>query len=557
MPSPTAPQGYLILAAGVCSPELWGDLGSISTACIPVGGKPSIHQHIENLDPASKVWVYRDHSARHLEVLDGDRESPVSWIAGSSSLSLAEAVREALTSISDGEYAVTQLACLSILFGDTFVEEQLQGDSIGVAVGPDPERWMFVGRGTDGELRFGLSDQTDGEGHGVVCGAFSISDIGLFLDLLTASILINAQTAFWESWRLYDLALGHSVRLTKVNTWLDIGHIDTFFQSRRSFMRGRVFNVITQSKGRSSIIKSSSDQRKIVAESEWLRSIPSTLQHLIPRQFEAISPADEAQAGYEAEFIANVTLAEAWTCGQLDLGYWRPAVDRLSDVLEILRQSDAYRPPADLILKAQRSMFAEKVVERLDQLSRQASWVGALERQCFVNSRPCVGLATAVQAIHEVTSSILDEDRWSVIHGDFFFGNIIYDRRADRLVLIDPRGSFLFPGVGGDPLYDVCKLSHSIQGEYDFLAADQFRVSLRGNDVTLDVGQSDHSRTTQEFLSGWLTEQMAQVHIDSCALGILEGGVLLSVAVLHHESPSRQIALVARGLQRIAESIDA
>ena len=66
----------------------------------------------------------------------------------------------------------------------------------------------------------------------------------------------------------------------------------------------------------------------------------------------------------------------------------------------------------------------------------------------------------------------------SFIHGDFCFSNILFKNIGEKtsVKLIDPRGSFGKFLNMGDMYYDLAKLRHSLNGAYEYIIYDKFKI---------------------------------------------------------------------------------
>jgi hypothetical protein len=56
--------------------------------------------------------------------------------------------------------------------------------------------------------------------------------------------------------------------------------------------------------------------------------------------------------------------------------------------------------------------------------------------------------------------------------------NILFDRASRTMKLIDPKGARTEEELWTDPYYDLCKLSHSVLGLYDFFNSGMYELSL-------------------------------------------------------------------------------
>jgi len=80
-------------------------------------------------------------------------------------------------------------------------------------------------------------------------------------------------------------------------------------------------------------------------------------------------------------------------------------------------------------------------------------------------------------------------------HGDPCFSNVLYDQQRYLLQLIDPRGATTEEALWTHPLYDLCKLSHSALGDYDFINNSLYRIGFDDhNALLLHLEHSNHAR---------------------------------------------------------------
>lgn len=117
------------------------------------------------------------------------------------------------------------------------------------------------------------------------------------------------------------------------------------------------------------------------------------------------------------------------------------------------------------------------------------------------------------------------------IHGDFHFGNIIYDATVNKVKTIDPRGKW--NGVNttsGNIIYDMAKLYQSVYAEYAWIEAGEpvnhqsKKVVLRAIDkhIGIIMGRTEDGDKR--------IEQIKQLSV-----------ILLASAIpLHSDSPARQ-----------------
>ena len=137
----------------------------------------------------------------------------------------------------------------------------------------------------------------------------------------------------------------------------------------------------------------------------------------------------------------------------------------------------------------------------------------------------------------------------TLMHGDLCFSNILYNSRAERVRLIDPRGGVEegAPGIFGDFRYDVAKLAHSIVGRYDLIMTGRYTLTrdLSGGYV---LGFPDDAE--RDWLEDAFAEKvLARLGLEPRVVWAVMITLFLSMLPLHADGPERQTAFVANALR--------
>jgi thiamine kinase-like enzyme len=80
--------------------------------------------------------------------------------------------------------------------------------------------------------------------------------------------------------------------------------------------------------------------------------------------------------------------------------------------------------------------------------------------------------------------------KFTVIHGDPTFSNMLINNSTNDVKLIDPRGYFYKTEIYGDPLYDYAKLYYSMAGNYDQFNRRNFTISINENEVKMQIASN-------------------------------------------------------------------
>lgn len=429
---------------------------------------------------------------------------------------------------------------LRILFGDTFVQvadcDLLRQDVVAVSQTETNHIWTFFDEG-DG---FSPNLPQDCQQAMAVCGYFSFSDVSKLRLALEDG---GGVSGFLNH---YD----HSVGLTRLRPteWLDLGHLTNYYRSRKHLLVSRAFNSI-EVEGEV-LRKKSFGHDKLLAEAEWYRNLPPRLSLHAPRYLGCELGKDQVATWYEVEYLYMPSFSDLFTFGNLPAQTWRKLFRASGDLLSAMGDVK----PAQLFSVADCREFHEDLYERktrtrLASFLRQHSYED--EQSFQIDGIAYPSLWDVVETVLPALKPVVPE-QISFWHGDFFFGNMLYDTRAERVMLVDPRGLVADrSGIWGSTFYDMAKLAHSVLGFYDSIIANRYDLKLNSpTDIELRVYNCPDVHAIQAMFS---EEIMGRFQIERRE--ILAACVLLflSMLPLHAEAPGRQHALLASGLKLYKE----
>ncbi|KXK25801.1 MAG: hypothetical protein TR69_WS6001001407 [candidate division WS6 bacterium OLB20] len=134
-----------------------------------------------------------------------------------------------------------------------------------------------------------------------------------------------------------------------------------------------------------------------------------------------------------------------------------------------------------------------------------------------------------------------DQEQVSVIgHGDLFFANILYYKETGLMKFIDVKGALTEEDMWTDPYYDLAKMSHSVNGNYDFITSDLFDLMMTEDcRLTLRILKKD----TADY-SAMFRQRLEQAGYDYMLVRLFEASLFLSMLPLHIDHPRRVIAFI-------------
>ena len=515
----------LITSGAYVGDEMQAEFGRIPPAFLPIGSLYLVQHQLRYLRDRGNKFISLpadfELSEPQRRLLENEQ---VSVIRVDPEKSLGMSVFQAILEIGPG-------CPLEIIHGDTLVVSppSPQADSVSVDSATEQYKWGLVS--TSGDRVTEVYDAGAGENltedSQILSGYFFFEETWEFLRCLMSRDFRFVRAINEYAQRRKILAQ------TKMRT-LDCGHLKTLYASRRQLAATRHFNSLGIDDY--FVRKRSSDHRKIDAEANWLRSVPSELQPFTARLIE--DDQGKSPGEYCTLYSSYPTVAELYLAQSSRL-VWRRVLDSCLDFLD-----RAYRHTAlDRV-----SPFKWLVIDKLhERLQEYPGFLPSMREPLRINGEDVGSLESILDHLEAVVS-MAPELPSCVMHGDFCFSNILFDLRADRIVLIDPRGL-----VGdettlyGDVRYDIAKLGHSILGRYDQIMGEHLVAEQPGNaSFELQV-PNDPLRDWLE--AQFLASQIAEVPFNAATIQAAIVSLFLSMIPLHQESQSRQATLFANALR--------
>lgn len=541
----------VVLPAAILAPlELQAEFGEVPSGMVPLDSRPVLLHVAEAYRARGYDIVVAVHDrADVIESYFAHRpELGVRAVGIGRTTSIAETVLRALRRV---PHEVDQLI---VNFADTLLVDDLgPGNVIAYQEQADTYRWTTFrtdAAGTIKSVRERFSDKGSDDAK-VLVGVFAVEQVDLFVEELETALaeIEPVLDPFWTALRRhFNAAAPERRRLHAAEQWYDVGHLDTYYATRRDyFLNSRSFNSVQVDTSRGVIRKSSDNVDKFTDEVRWYLHLPRGLRHVAPRVFDhdlSVRPP-----WVEMEFYGYPTLNDAYLVGQWDGGLWRQVLRAVGGLLDSFAVHQDEHSGADQLSRARLAMYETKTLERLQPVLTDPAFAPFVA-DVVVNGDRLLGLRDVTSRLPELLrdSGALDNRPFTVMHGDLCLSNILYDRRNSIVRVVDPRGSFGLPGVYGDQLYDLAKLAHSLEGDYDLLVNGLFDATWNADGFELRPHLEPRHKRVKRLFDEWLADRVGTA---LPAVRLVEGLLFLSMVPLHADRPASQQAFVARGLQLV------
>jgi hypothetical protein len=524
----------LVLASGRCDPELRAFSGAPTTVSLPVGTN-QVELWREWFSGRRIVVTFAPEEAARVEVLSL-RSPQIEFFEVNPALPIHEVIKAVID-------AKLLKGDLEIVYGDTFSDKsEFPTDTIRVSLSYESAKYQQVSS-VDGQISFpSFSSATTGQIVPNFIGHFRLSDCELFQVTPAVSSSKDSYesraTGLWRS--LEEYSRTKPLRLMEDSSWVDIGNISGLLQIKFSNQVGRAFNQFRVSEDKGWVRKTSElEAAKLESEIRWFQDASLRIDRPPLPKVRPIT------GGYEVEVIRGMSLADLLVAGEDSKAFWAGALLKLQS--EFLIPASRVHAPQDFNKSDWvQKVLVEKVASRFEQLDR--SLLEDLEVVESVNGVDVENINSVMSAYRDSVESLGPSSfsRPSLIHGDLCFSNIVR-KSSSEIFVIDPRGADSQFGSYGLIEYDLAKLRHSVRGNYELLNRELYHVELdRKTSVKFASNQTQEG--TRSFLNDKISEIESRLGLDTDVVQLIEVGLFLSMAPLHGESRSRQMAILLQAL---------
>jgi serine/threonine protein kinase len=536
--------------------ELRLDVGNVPTGMIPLDGKPMLEHLAEayaDFDVTRVVAVGESADSIRTYV---DR-SDYSWtvIDATSTSSLGETVHTALDSFNTDNLRGRSVY---VNFADTLISplRAVVDESVmSYKVRDRTYRWTTFD--VESEKIVNVTDKNKRADNGLkpcFTGQFGLVDAKEFYRTLQETpARSNADLDYFYRALLSYLDCT-DYELYQPDSWLDVGHLDTYHRAKKRFLNAREFNKI-ENHEKNLITKRSSDTETLINEIMWYRNLPAELQPYLPRIYD--SSTDLVDPYVKMEYIGYPSLSDLQLYGSHRQHIWDDVFHR---IFSMHREFQTFTADAneERVKNALEAMYLDKTRRRLTRLRGEDRFQSFLDADTIrVNGVDYPSVSEILKHLDEVVaeSDLLTRESLSIIHGDLCLPNILYDPRNEILKLIDPRGKFGELDIYGDPRYDLAKLRHSVVGHYEHLINGRFEATGVATDATLsyEIYTTSEQEQRENRFDMILTSE-TDANLETVKL--IEALLFLSMVPLHRDSSERQQCMLAQGIEKFSPFLE-
>ncbi len=318
----------------------------------------------------------------------------------------------------------------------------------------------------------------------------------------------------------------------------------------RQFITGgfdaRFFNILSGDDF--TVTKQSANKEKIKREFEYYQLLPDNMKmwYVMPFHY----TEDEQKASYMMERYHMTDIAIRYVHGAITVEEFRDILDKLFYFLKSRKEKEVSH---EIYVEKASELYLTKVTNRIEQLKQAASFEKI--NHMIQTGTEFDGIDDIVVWYKTIYDSIVSKKSFRNVlvvgHGDLCFSNILYNRDASLLKLIDQRGALTEEELYMNPYYDMAKLSHSICGYYDFFNSDLFEITIEDRlQYKLTVfGEAENDAYRTIF-----KEYLERYEVDYTLIRLYEASLFLSMLPLHMEREKKVFGFILNAIRILKET---
>ncbi|SJZ85148.1 hypothetical protein [Pantoea eucalypti] len=324
---------------------------------------------------------------------------------------------------------------------------------------------------------------------------------------------------------------------------LDLGKIREFLSFSSGSTATRHFNEVMIDTYY--YTKSSSDKRKMQAEYMFYSLVPERMKPWIIQPFNFKDEGGFASYKMLRYYLADSALQ--WVHGAFEPDTFAPFIERL---LFFISDRPMQACPKEQSAALAKNLFVTKLEKRVNEFLTMPE--GIRINQLASSTSPEIELSHLTNRYLKLFKRFeksFSFDYRVVGHGDPCFSNILYDQQRYLLKLIDPKGALSEEELWTHPLYDLCKISHSVMGDYDFINNGLYKVGFEdNNNLVLSFNHTNHLNLKPIFIN-----QVKAMGHDVRIVRLGEASLFLSMLPLHIDYPNKVLAFMLKARQILDE----
>tara|TARA_B100000029_G_scaffold167328_1_gene163508 strand:- start:3388 stop:5025 length:1638 start_codon:yes stop_codon:yes gene_type:complete len=534
----------LILSAGKIDRELTKIFGEIPSGLIPINGKPVIFKIIDKLlgEGIGNISITTGYKKEILEEIVNEQyknQCELEFVATDYKKPPGDSVKIAVQKCKENK--------LLVILGDTLIDNNLielvkkeKNFVLASEEFSDTKNWCVITKKDEKiDEIFDKRQLENKKKYHALVGCYFFNNVSLLKNILEE--LENSDRLEISS-IIKKIKEKEEFESVIAKKWLDVGHLENYFITKQFVLKTRYFNKLQFDNLGKNVIKTSTNNKKLIDEINWYKKIPKEIEELVPK----ISDSSVTNNPFiKLEYIKHPTLSELWLYGEFSVNVWKSIINELFNIIQKFKKFsyEVTKQEYDTIYFKKTCVRIEKLIESNNLFKKIFD-----ENFIIINNKKLRNWKLMKNEIEEKINSIFNKEDNCLLHGDLYFSNIIYDSENGIFKLIDPRGKW-GNSIAGDIKYDVAKIRHSIVGGFDTITNGLYSVKqLKNNEIEYKVFKSKNYEQISEELDVQIEKKWKLDDIK-----MIEGLLFISMLPLHSDNLERQLVFFCIGIERLNE----
>ena len=307
----------------------------------------------------------------------------------------------------------------------------------------------------------------------------------------------------------------------------------------------RAYNSLIVNKVNNSSIIKESKEKKLQDEIFYYRNLPEKLKIYFPRIIEENTSGTKPYK-LELEYYGYSNLGTHMMYNKFDKQEWSKILDF------IFKYIDNYKDVRKV--KSNKSDFRRMLINKTEEEYQKLVDTNLFFKKfskhetLHLNNKTLLNFKIIWNDIKKKLETINLEDYFYYFHGDLCFSNILFGKNplSDDVILkfVDPRGKYGLKNFYGDYYYDLAKLSHSVNGGYEYLIYDEFKLDIIKNKANLKYLNKNKDKVNKLFV-----QKLNDYKYDLEKINLIEGLIFIGMCARHYDSLKRQKAMYLIGIK--------
>jgi hypothetical protein len=296
---------------------------------------------------------------------------------------------------------------------------------------------------------------------------------------------------------------------------------------------------------KNTIKKKSTNKDKIFKEFSFYKNLPDEIKRYFPMVFN-IDNHKEVMS-YEMEYISKPNLSEIYLFSEIGPNAILRIINSVEMIFTTFYDKESKTLENASWLYSIKTQARQKNIEKIIEQEKYKFFREIYYDDFILNDNRLPSLKKTYDLLKNELINFEKKRPLHLGHGDLCFNNILVDPLYGTLNLIDPKAekhNTLKKFGMIDNFYDLAKLNHSIEGLYDSVVNNLFKLDFIDNKhICFQI----YMPKEYQIYNSYFKEIIINKRIDRKILKLLTANLFLSMLPMHIEDNKKIVGLALLG----------